>query len=316
MTKKPSSRRKKSISSVISDSELPFKKSDSRISSQENVDSAAISVAVVEIEELSKEEESDRNLLERKVERAFFEAGKALMELRNRRLYRSTHRTFEEYCRDRFGHSRQKSNYLIAAADVYENLTTICCQNSGIDDLTTNSSQILPTSEGQVRPMTKLEPQEQWEVWQTAVEVAGGKVPSGRVVKDVIERIMERTQVPNTYQLGEVCQILAKDNPELRGKGGCWGIVNHVGEFSCTVKTWDGEYTVGLQHLKSFNYLPAECQQMQVICDRISRLRDSGKLEAPAEAVLKCLGELKRPYLTEFEERLVRFMEQECQIVD
>lgn len=31
---------------------------------------------------------------------------------------------------------------------------------------------------------------------------------------------MERTQVPNTYQLGEVCQVLAKDNPELRGRVG------------------------------------------------------------------------------------------------
>ncbi|WP_392476587.1 hypothetical protein [Nostoc sp. C110] len=315
MTKKPSSRRKKSISSVISDSELPFKRSDSRISSQENVDSAAISVAVVEIEELSKEEESDRNLLERKVERAFFEAGKALMELRDRRLYRSTHHTFENYCRDRFGHSRQKSNYLIAAADVYENLTTICCQNSGIDDLTTNSSQILPTSEGQVRPMTKLEPQEQWEVWQTAVEVAGGKVPSGRVVKDVIERIMERTQIPNTYLLGEVCQILAKDNPELRGKGGCWGMVNHVGEFSCTVRTWDGEYTVGLQHLKSYNYLPAECELMQVICDRIRRVYSSG-LEETVKSLLQSLGKLNRPYLTAVEEKLLSLIEREYGLLD
>ncbi|MEH1951252.1 MAG: hypothetical protein V7K77_30515 [Nostoc sp.] len=49
---------------------------------------------------------------------------------------------------------------------------------------------------------------------------------------------------------------------------------------------------------------------------RISRLRDSGKLEAAAEGVLKCLGEFKRPYLTEFEERFLRFMEQECKIVD
>ena len=31
-------------------------------------------------------------------------------------------------------------------------------------------TQILPTSERQVRPITKLEPQQQWEVWQTAVE--------------------------------------------------------------------------------------------------------------------------------------------------
>ncbi|QFS49604.1 hypothetical protein [Nostoc sphaeroides] len=310
MTKKPSSRRKKSISSAISDSELPFKRANSGISSQENVDSAAISVEVVEIEELSKQEESDRNLLERKVERAFFEAGKALMELRDRRLYRSTHKTFEDYCRDRFGHSRQKSNYLIAAADVYENLTTICCQNFGIDDLTTNSSQILPTSEGQVRPMTKLEPQEQWEVWQTAVEVAGGKVPSGRVVKDVIEQIMERTQVPNTYQLGEVCQILVKDNPELRGKGGCWGIVSAVNEFSCTLRAWNGEYTIGLQHLKSYNYLPAECEQMQVICDRISQVY-SDSLEETVKSLLQLLGKVNRPYLTVVEEKLLSVLESE-----
>lgn len=53
-------------------------------------------------------------------------------------------------------------------------------------------------------------------------------MPTGRIVKDVVQRIMERTQVPNTYQLGEVCQILVKDNLELRGKGGCWAIVRTV----------------------------------------------------------------------------------------
>ncbi|WP_242054704.1 hypothetical protein [Nostoc sp. FACHB-190] len=208
--------------------------------------------------------------LERRVERAFFEAGKALMELRDRRLYRSTHTTFEEYCKDRFGYNRSRSYQLIDAAAVVD---------------------ILPTAEGQVRPLAKLEPQEQQEAWQTAVEETGGKVPTGRIVKDVVKRIMERTKIPNTYQVGEVCQILAKDNPELRGKGGCWGIVNHVGEFSCTAKTWDGEYTVGLQYLKSYNYLPQECQQMQEICDRISQVYSS-ELEESVQRFLEPLGRL------------------------
>lgn len=177
------------------------------------------------------------------------------------------------------------------------------------EDLTTNGSQILPTSEGQVRPITKLEPQEQWEVWQTAVELAGGKVPTGRIVKDVVQRIMERTKVPNTYQIGEVCQILVKDNLDLRGKGGCWCIVNHVGEFSCTVTMWDGEYTVRIDHLKSLNYLESECQQMQLISDRISRLWENESLEEAARAMLKYLGELKRPYLTAFEEEILGFIE-------
>jgi len=210
-------------------------------------------------------------------------------------------------------HSRQQSNYLIAAADVYENLTTNGCQNVANENLTTKRSQILPTSERQVRPMTKLEPQEQQEVWLTAVEVAGGKVPTGRIVKDVVQRIMERTQVPNTYQLGEVCQILAKDNPELRGKGGCWAIVSAVNEFSCTVRMWNGEYTVGLQHLKSCNYLPAECEQMRQVCDRITQVY-SDSLEETVKNLLQSLGKLNRPYLTAMEEKLLSLLESEVKV--
>ncbi|WDD36691.1 hypothetical protein PQG02_36955 (plasmid) [Nostoc sp. UHCC 0926] len=47
--------------------------------------------------------------------------------------YRFTHKTFKEYCCDRFGHSRQKLHYLIAAANVFENSTT-------------NKTQILPSN--------------------------------------------------------------------------------------------------------------------------------------------------------------------------
>ncbi|MEH2048360.1 hypothetical protein [Nostoc sp.] len=137
--------------------------------------------------------------------------------------------------------------------------------------------------------MSLLDSDIQPEAWEQAVDSANGKVPSHRIVKDVVQRIMERTKIPNTYQLGEVCQILAKDNPELRGKGGCWAIVSAVKDYSCTVRMWDGEYTVGLQHLKSYNYLPAECEQMQVICDRIRRLRENKNLEDAPSAVLKHL---------------------------
>ncbi|MBN3922516.1 hypothetical protein [Nostoc sp. NMS4] len=308
---KPPSRRNKATSATSTDSTSAANSVNEDISQQEDPGSATITISAVEVPELTEEEQRDRLHLERRVERAFFEAGKALTELRDRRLYRSTHKTFEDYCRDRFAHSRQQSNYLIAAAGVYENLTTIGCQNVENQNLTTNGTQILPTSERQVRPMTKLEPQEQQEVWLRAVELAGGKVPTGRIVKDVVQRIMERTKVPNTYQIGEVCQILVKDNPELRGKGGCWVIVSAVNDFSCSVKMWDGEYAVGLQHLKSFSYLPQECQQMQLLCDRIRRLRENENLEDAPSAVLKHLGEMKRPYLTVVEEKLLSLIEKE-----
>jgi hypothetical protein len=79
---------------------------------------------------------------------------------------------------------------------------------------------------------------------------------------------------------------------------------------SCTVKTWGGEYAVGLQHLKSYNYLPAECEQMQVICDRISRVYSSA-LEESVQKFLEMLGKLNRAYLTGLEEKLLKVLESE-----
>ncbi|WP_313890024.1 MULTISPECIES: hypothetical protein [Nostoc] len=119
---------------------------------------------------------------------------------------------------------------------------------------------------------------------------------------------MERTKIPNTYQIGEVCQILAKDNPELRGKGGYWAIVTQVNDFSCTVKTWDGELTVGLKHLKSYEYLPDECQQMQFLSDRLARIY-SDSLEETVKNLLQSLGKLNRAYLTAVEEKLLSVLE-------
>ncbi|WP_193200673.1 hypothetical protein [Nostoc sp. MG11] len=296
MNKLPPKRKKATIS-ASGDGTTP-----DNLAQEENPATATITVTAVEVSELTEQEQSDRLHLERKVERAFFEAGKALAELRDRRLYRSTHKTFEEYCKDRFGYSRRQPYFLMEAAVIFQNLEQKCDRND----------HILPTNEWQIRPLSKLDPNIQPEAWEQAVESANGKVPSHRIVKDAVQRIMERTKVPNTYQLGEVCQILAKDNPELRGKGGCWGIVSQVNDFSCIVRMWDGEYTVGLQHLKSFNYLPAECEQMQSLSDRISRVYSSG-LEESVQKFLETLGKLNRAYLTDLEEKVLRVLESESE---
>lgn len=62
-------------------------------------------------------------------------------------------------------------------------------------------------------------------MWIQAVEEAGGKTPSGRIVQDVVDRIRDRTPVPNPYHVGEICVLQPKDNPDLRGKSGYWGVV-------------------------------------------------------------------------------------------
>ncbi|HYX16889.1 MAG TPA: hypothetical protein VE944_21565 [Nostoc sp.] len=123
---KPPSRRKKTTPAASNDSTLPNDLAEEDISPQENPALATIDVTAVEIPELTEQEQSDRLHLERRVERAFFEAGKALTELRDRRLYRSTHKTFEDYCRERFGFSRRQPYHLIEAAVIFDNLVEKC----------------------------------------------------------------------------------------------------------------------------------------------------------------------------------------------
>ena len=182
------------------------------------------------VDELSPSEESDRQRLELKVERAWDEAARALRELRDRRLYRSKYKTFEEYCRDRFGFTRQSANFKIAAADVMENLTTFSCQ-------------ILPTKETQVRPLTKLKPDEQHQVWSEAVKQNGGKVPSERVVKDavlrhmgIVEDLNQKHRSPREFAPGDVVEIKALKRSPLHPFNGMWAIVEHAGSFSYTVR--------------------------------------------------------------------------------
>ena len=101
------------------------------------------------------------------------------------------------------------------------------------------------------------------------------------------------------------------------GKDGCWAMGARVNDFSCTVKLWDGELTIGLKDLKSYDYLPAECQQMQEMCDacgglrlRISRVYSSS-LEELVQRFLGSLGKLKRAYLTALEEKVLSLLELE-----
>jgi len=97
--------------------------SSQSFSADEPVQKAETATVVPEVvEELSEEEVEARHRLELKVERAFEEAGNALKALRDRRLYRSTHHTFEDYCQSRFGFTHRHVNYLIAGSQVFENL--------------------------------------------------------------------------------------------------------------------------------------------------------------------------------------------------
>ena len=139
-------------------------------------------VEVTVLESLTVEEMRERLRLERKVEKAFYEAGVALQALRDKRLYRSTHPTFEEYCRERFGFTKRSAYYLIDSVLIVDNL-----QKS--EPLVHK----MPTSERQCRPLKRLKsPKRQQEAWAIAVEQAGGKVPTAKIVKEVVDRFIPK----------------------------------------------------------------------------------------------------------------------------
>src|SRR4051794_2244948 len=48
----------------------------------------------------------------------FVEVGNALREIRDSRLYRQTHESFDAYCRDRWGFSRQTGYDLMQTAEI------------------------------------------------------------------------------------------------------------------------------------------------------------------------------------------------------
>lgn len=262
-------------------------------------DPTSVAVEVVEADpliaddELSYDEERDRLHLERKVERAFYEAGKALRELRDRRLYRSTHKTFESYCHDRFGFSRRHPYRLIDAVEVVDRLTEMCpirtqtdedemCPNGAQTEMCPNGSQILPTSEYQVRHLTKLEPDRQREVWQQAVTEAGGKVPSGRIVKDIVERMQQVESPPElstrahnlTLELGGLVEIRCPSNEKIHCR---YGRIAKVTEKTVEVWVRDTETMMMVKHTlkhQQVEAVPIENEPgLRELCDRIDRLR-------------------------------------------
>jgi len=221
------------------------------------------------LEELSEDEERERRRLELRVERAFYEAGAALRELRDRRLYRSTHKTFEEYCRDRFGFSRRHPYRLIDAALVVDNL----CPNGTQGSLGTNWTQVLPTSERQVRDLISLEPELQRQVWQRAVEIAQGKVPSGKIVKGIVEQIQECPipTEPLPYTKGDVVRI-CRGGAELRRHLGYWGIIKNVGYTECMVHITLKDEDVRCKENQMRKIEQSKAKLLREVSDRVANL--------------------------------------------
>lgn len=102
----------------------------------------------------------------------FVDVGNALLSIRNERLYRADHATFEDYCRERWGFSRTRSYELMSAAKVV----------SAIAD----TDLPAPANEGQARELAKVPETERADVWRETVERTDGK-PTAAAIRETYQ---------------------------------------------------------------------------------------------------------------------------------
>lgn len=139
----------------------------------------------------------------------FVEVGQALARIRDARLYRETHDTFEDYCQERWQMTRKRAYDLIAA----EQVTTALSPNGDT-----------PSNEAQARELAPLrdEPERMTEAWQQATATAAAE---GRQVTAAdVRRVVRQPEISTTKQEPEythcpTCGHRVRADKPLRPRG-------------------------------------------------------------------------------------------------
>ena len=192
----------------------------------------------------------------------------------------------------------------MAAAKVYQNL---------IDNLPTNGRHsILPTRQRQLRPIVKakLNADAHVEIWNMAVALAEGKVPSSSIVTQAVNLYLDKDNTKlNPFTEGEICRIVARNNSKLNNLGGSWCIVESINDSNCIVNTWNDQLEVPVSNLESTEFDMEQYQNIEDLGVRMTKLHQTGKLDKAALWVLNGLAKLDKPYLTTLEENLLQLLE-------
>ena len=143
---------------------------------------------------LTAEEKIRLRQLELEIERnltGFIKCGRALLEVRESRLYREKYKTFSEYCRERFALARSTADQICRSTQVFETLL-----GSGLQISET-------TPELTLRPISQLPGGDlQTQAWRLSGLVAPeGKSPSHTVTSKVARMIREATEGTNKREM-------------------------------------------------------------------------------------------------------------------
>ena len=90
---------------------------------------------------------------------SFIEVGEALTKIRDRKLYRATHGTFEEYCQKKWKMNRNNAYLLMRESEAAKSV-----------------SDLIQPNREQARALLRIEPSNRKEVVERAVADTGGKI--------------------------------------------------------------------------------------------------------------------------------------------
>jgi hypothetical protein len=125
----------------------------------------------------------------------FYEAGKALTAIRDGKLYKQAHGTFEDYCRERWNLGKSHAYELMGASQVVQNLSA--------------TADKLPETERQARPLSALSAEQQPAAWQAAQAISSGFPTSDQVKRSVAA---VKSGSPE-LQLGQEVTVQAPNSP-------------------------------------------------------------------------------------------------------
>ena len=119
-----------------------------------------------------------------KGKKTFIEVGEALAEIRDFKLYRIEHKTFEDYCVKKWNFTRMHASRLIAGAEVCNQLVTV-------------GAQALPETESQARPLAQLPtPEKKAEAFTKAVQASPTGKPTAKEITKAVQEVKGKTSKP------------------------------------------------------------------------------------------------------------------------
>jgi len=107
--------------------------------------------------------------------RGVLDVGLAFARIRDGRLYRVDFKRLQDYCQSKWQYGRDYVDRVISAALVTTRLLTACQQK--------------PQHEAQVRPLVGLTPEQAQQAWEHAIEAAGGRKITSRLVRNALKEL-------------------------------------------------------------------------------------------------------------------------------